>query len=67
MYPTAKRACLRPEPSPQMVPPPPPQPPPFVHQLLQYIQTLEQRIAALEQRRNVPAEPFAHQSGIVVF
>jgi hypothetical protein len=38
-----------------------------VQELLQYIHSLEQRIAALEQRRNMPAEPFAHQSGIMVF
>jgi len=65
MYPAAKRTCLRPEPPP--APPAPPAPPTFVQQLLQYIQSLEARIAALEQRRSGPAEPFSHQTGIVVF
>ena len=68
LYPAAKRPCLREEPAPPpSVHVPPVQPPPFVQELLQYIHSLEQRIAALEQRRNMPAEPFAHQTGIVVF
>ena len=36
-------------------------------QLLQYVGSLEQRIAALESQVRAPAEPFAHQQGIVVF
>ena len=61
MMSNAKRLCVRNEPT------PPSQGDPFVHQLLAYIQSLEQRIAALERCQPSPAEPFACQSGIVVF
>ncbi len=36
-------------------------------QLLQYVTTLEQRIAILESKVRAPAEPFSAQPGIVVF
>ncbi len=51
----------------------PPPPPPDMHvvfsQLIQYVASLEQRIALLESNARAPgpAEPFATQRGIVVF
>lgn len=59
LYPPAKRTCVREE-------PPPPQQDAFVAHLLRYIQSLEERITALERQRG-PPEPFVHEPGIVVF
>ena len=64
-----KRQCFH---APAPVPAPTP-PPPDMHavfaQLVQYVASLEQRIATLESmvRAPGPAEPFATQRGIVVF
>jgi len=56
-----------------MLPPAPPVPEPHLQmgsvlaQLVQYVCSLEQRIAVLESKVREPVEPFSKQHGIVVF